>query len=52
MFAQELREKRLMQPFRTEITAGDYWLTALKSKRETSGMHAFKAWLLKACTAK
>ncbi|MBV8509167.1 MAG: LysR family transcriptional regulator [Xanthobacteraceae bacterium] len=52
MFAQELREKRLMQPFRTEIPAGDYWLTALKSKRETSGMHAFKAWLLKACTAK
>ena len=52
MFAQEIREKRLMQPFRTEIAAGDYWLTALKSKRQTSGMQSFKTWLLKACTAK
>lgn len=52
MFAQEIREKRLMQPFRTEIAAGDYWLTALKSRRQTSGMQAFKTWLLKACGAK
>ena len=52
MFAQEIREKRLMQPFRTEVAAGDYWLTALKSKRQTSGMHSFKTWLLKACAAK
>jgi len=52
MFAQEIREKRLMQPFRTEIAAGDYWLTALKSKRQTSGMQSFRTWLLKACTAK
>ncbi len=42
MFAQEIQEKRLMQPFRTEIAAGDYWLTALKSKRQTSGMQSFK----------
>jgi len=52
MFAQEIRDKRLVQPFRTEIAAGDYWLTALKSKRQTSGMQAFKTWLLKACIAK
>jgi LysR family transcriptional regulator, regulator of gene expression of beta-lactamase len=52
MFAQEIRDKRLMQPFRTEIAAGDYWLTALKSKRQTNGMQSFKTWLLKACTAK
>jgi LysR family transcriptional regulator of beta-lactamase len=52
MFAQEIRERRLTQPFRTEIAAGDYWLTALKSKRQTVGMQSFKTWLLKACTAK
>jgi LysR family transcriptional regulator of beta-lactamase len=52
MFALEIRDKRLMQPFRTEIAAGDYWLTALKSKRQTTGMQAFKTWLLKACAAK
>lgn len=52
IFAEEIQAKRLMQPFRTEIAAGDYWLTTLRSKRQTSGMLSFKTWLLKACLAK
>ena len=29
------------------VAAGDYWLTALKSRRGTIGMQSFKTWLLK-----
>src|SRR5215472_8482093 len=36
MFASELRQRRLVQPFATQIEAGEYWLTALKSKPPTS----------------
>jgi LysR family transcriptional regulator of beta-lactamase len=46
MFASDLREKWLVQPFALEVAAGDYWLTTLKSKRATIGMQSFKAWLL------
>jgi LysR family transcriptional regulator of beta-lactamase len=46
MFRRELRQRRLVQPFAIEIAAGGYWLTALKSKRETQAMQAFRAWLL------
>ena len=47
MFSSDLREKRLVQPFAIEVAAGDYWLTALKSRRGTIGMQSFKTWLLK-----
>ena len=47
MFPSDLREKRLVQPFAIEVAAGDYWLTALRSRRGTIGMQSFKTWLLK-----
>lgn len=47
MFASDLRDKRLVRPFSAEVDAGDYWLTALKSKPSTAGMQSFRAWLLK-----
>lgn len=46
MFAAELKKRRLVQPFRNEITLGSYWLTRLHSKRETSAMKMFQGWLL------
>jgi LysR family transcriptional regulator of beta-lactamase len=46
MFTRELRQGRLVRPFDLEIAVGDYWLTALKSKRTTAGMQAFREWLL------
>jgi LysR family transcriptional regulator of beta-lactamase len=45
MFVAELRKRRLVQPFRNEIALGSYWLTSLKSKRETSAMKIFQGWL-------
>jgi LysR family transcriptional regulator, regulator of gene expression of beta-lactamase len=46
MFAHELREGRLVRPFKFEITLGAYWLTLLRSKHPTAAMLAFKTWLL------
>jgi LysR family transcriptional regulator of beta-lactamase len=46
LFVRELLEGRLVRPFATEITLGGYWLTSLKSKRQSAGMRAFQAWLL------
>lgn len=46
MFAGELKKRRLVQPFKNEIALGSYWLTSLKSKRETSAMKTFQGWLL------
>lgn len=46
MFEAEERSGRLARPFATEITLGSYWLTSLKSRRETPAMQAFKGWLL------
>jgi len=48
MFRHELENGSLVQPFPVEITTGDYWLTALKSKQPTAGMLAFRQWLLRA----
>ena len=45
MFAEEIRRKRLMQPFDTEVVLGAYWLTSLRSKRPTPAMQSFKTWL-------
>ena len=50
MFRHELENGSLVQPFPVEITTGDYWLTALKSKQPTAGMLAFRQWLLRAAT--
>ncbi|MNH40648.1 HTH-type transcriptional activator AmpR [compost metagenome] len=48
MFARELQQGRLVQPFKTEVSNGRYWLTRLKSRPETSAMQAFHAWLVQA----
>ena len=50
MFARELGEGRLMRPFDTEIALGDYWLTSLKSKRQSAAMQAFSLWLLESAS--
>jgi len=47
MFARELEEGRLAQPFAAEIAAGAYWLTCLKSRSPTPAMRHFRAWLLR-----
>ena len=46
MFAREIAEKRVVQPFDITASAGSYWLTHLKSRAATSSMSAFRAWIL------
>jgi LysR family transcriptional regulator of beta-lactamase len=46
MFARELTTEALVRPFPTMLTAGGYWLTRLKSRRETDAMRAFADWLI------
>ncbi|UPK40682.1 LysR family transcriptional regulator [Bradyrhizobium sp. 186] len=48
MFQSELVTGRLARPFSSEIAAGSYWLTWLKSKERTPGMRAFHDWLVDA----
>ncbi len=50
MFERELAQGRLKRPFDIEIPAGDYWLTSLKSRRETDAMRAFRTWLMSAAS--
>ena len=45
MFADDLIGGRLVQPFKTEIVTGGYWLTRLMSRRDTPAMAAFREWL-------
>ncbi len=45
MFERDLRQGRLVQPFAEEVTLGEYWLTRLKSRKETQAMAAFRGWL-------
>ena len=46
MFARELQQGRLVQPFALEVDVGGYWLTRLLSKEPTPAMDAFRVWLL------
>lgn len=46
MFARELEQGRLVQPFALEVDVGSYWLTRLTSKQQTPAMIAFRAWLV------
>ena len=46
MFAADLTEGRLVQPFDIKVSMGRYWLTRLKSKQPTPAMRDFRAWLL------
>ena len=45
MFARDLQQGRLARPFPTEVSAGRYWLTWLKSKTPGPALRAFQAWL-------
>jgi LysR family transcriptional regulator of beta-lactamase len=45
LFEAELRERRLVQPFATEVSAGRYWLTRLQSREPSPAMQAFRRWL-------
>ena len=48
MFARELARGRLVRPFNTDVSIGDYWLTSLKSRAETDAMRAFRSWIVAA----
>lgn len=48
MFERELGGGGLVRPFAAEIDTGGYWLTRLKTKRETGAMTAFREWLVEA----
>ena len=45
MFARELRQGRLVQPFAQQLHRGAYWLTRLQSRPATGAMAAFSGWL-------
>lgn len=51
MIAAELARERLVQPFATEVHAGRYWLTHLRSRPVTAAMSEFREWLLAASSA-
>lgn len=46
MFAADLREGRLVQPFAVELPLGRYWLTRLQSRPPSAAWQAFRTWLL------
>jgi LysR family transcriptional regulator, regulator of gene expression of beta-lactamase len=46
MFAREIAEGRVVQPFAITASVGSYWLTHLKSRAETPSMNAFRTWIL------
>jgi len=48
MFERELRAGCLVQPFSIGVVTGRYWLTWLKSRRESRAMANFRGWLLAA----
>lgn len=51
MFERELRDGTLVRPFDTEVDAGSYWLTSLKSKAASPAMRAFRQWIIEAAGA-
>lgn len=46
MFALEMQQGRLVQPFALNVSHGRYWLTRLRSRTPTPAMAEFRAWLL------
>ncbi len=46
MFAAQLSEERLVQPFAIRFDAGRYWLTRLQSRPDTPAMARFRQWLI------
>lgn len=45
MFARDLAEGRLVQPFAISVSTGAYWLVALKGRPRTEAAMAFIDWL-------
>lgn len=45
MFSRLLSSGAIIQPFRTSVALGSYWLTRLQSRAVTPAMAAFAAWL-------
>ena len=48
MFAAEMQQGRLVQPFAVSVSKGRYWLTRLKSRAMSTPMAEFRQWLLAA----
>ena len=46
LFSRDLRGGRLVRLFDTQVELGSYWLTRLKTRRETDAMRAFRDWLV------
>ncbi|GAA0773277.1 LysR family transcriptional regulator [Roseibium denhamense] len=47
LFSRELESTRIVQPFPQTIKLGSYWITWLKSRRESPAMRAFRDWLVR-----
>jgi LysR family transcriptional regulator of beta-lactamase len=48
MFERDVSQGRLVKLFDIAVDLGQYWLTSLKSKRQTGAMRAVSDWLLQA----
>jgi LysR family transcriptional regulator, regulator of gene expression of beta-lactamase len=49
LFSRDLRGGRLVRLFDTQVELGSYWLTRLKTRRETDAMLVFRDWLGRSC---
>lgn len=49
LFSRDLRGGRLVRLFDTQVELGAYWLTRLKTRRESDAMLAFREWLAQSC---
>lgn len=45
MFARQMASEAIVRPFAAEIVLGSYWLTWLKSRKESAAMAAFRGWI-------
>lgn len=51
LFSRDLQGGRLVRLFEAQVELGSYWLTRLKTRRETAAMLAFRSWLVSRCLA-
>ena len=52
LFEDEIRQRRLVRPFKVEVALGDYWLTSLHSRQPSAAMLSFRNWLLETIGAR
>ena len=52
LFEDEIKQRRLVRPFKVDVALGDYWITSLHSRRPSPPMRAFKGWLLETIAEK